>query len=1083
MDPAKLKVVELRSQLGKRGLDTKGNKAVLVERLRKALEDETGDQVEESVPTDLHNENSGDPSSQDEREKTPEPTKIVSPTKSAGRSPRSSSGGSPTKVTPTRGSPKIPTTPIIQKQLSPAKSPIVEEAPEPLVDKLSETPTETNLVIEQDKNNEPEQSVIPESKVVEPISEQTVEPVEISTPQVVEDAPEIKSTQDESVNQSESVCESIEANVSESSSEIEDKQEKEELTAVDKENVDINDDISEEDAGDKEEINDEHIEDSNEQHIDKPVDAAVTDAKMDIDEKYEEDYDDKDKKSDSPSEESGGDGNSLDNKNEIEMTTDIKEDEVQTDKVKNDIKSENTLQETDLQDVDMKQIKQEQDVDKDSKDQDRRDRKERKRKRSTSSQDDRHKSPPPSKMDDEPEIDYSRVLLSWYDSDLNLVIDKSKFLSATPMHTDGFGYVWAGARASFGFITGKVYYEVKITHQCTVTLEGEEYPHVLRAGWSVASTSMQLGEEKLSYGYGGTGKISTGNNFKDYGKQFGLNDILGCYLDMSDDNIVISYTLNGENLGEAFKITKDELENKALYPHILTKNCEFVCNFGDEAPWNENILEGYTPVGQVDLKDRVPGPQRPEKREECEMIMLVGLPAAGKTVWANNYAAENREKLYNILGTNNLVDKMKVVGLPRKRNYHGRWEVLIDKCSRCLNKLLEVAATRRRNYILDQAIVIVPTEEEFKSRTAKREATEGKDIPDSAVLEMKANFSAPVVGESFDSVEWIELDEEEAKKLIAKYNKEGKDAGYNQQQTSKRPRFENRSDSHRDSRDIRSSRNSRDSRDHRDRRSAYSDRNRNSTWRGGNHMSGGSGGSGGGWRDRAPRGSGAHMRHSSGGYGGSSGGWRGGRGGQSLTPSHRGSDRRGSSNDRRSAITDSRSRSVVSRQGGGWGPMNSNYHNSGHSSSGWGSSGGSGGGQSSGNWSSQSQQGSYGGGNSSSGSWGQQQNWGNWKGYGQSNYNQSNYNQQGYGNGNWGGWNQQYYNQYWGGQQQSSQSGQSTGSSGQSAITSSGVSATPTASTTSASSTYNSYPQAGWQGYTQSYYSADSSNTSTPQQK
>lgn len=43
MDPAKLKVVELRSQLGKRGLDTKGNKAVLVERLRKALEDETGD--------------------------------------------------------------------------------------------------------------------------------------------------------------------------------------------------------------------------------------------------------------------------------------------------------------------------------------------------------------------------------------------------------------------------------------------------------------------------------------------------------------------------------------------------------------------------------------------------------------------------------------------------------------------------------------------------------------------------------------------------------------------------------------------------------------------------------------------------------------------------------------------------------------------------------------------------------------------------------------------------------------------------------------------------------------------------------
>lgn len=40
MDPSKLKVVELRAELSNRGLDTKGNKPVLVERLRKALEEE-----------------------------------------------------------------------------------------------------------------------------------------------------------------------------------------------------------------------------------------------------------------------------------------------------------------------------------------------------------------------------------------------------------------------------------------------------------------------------------------------------------------------------------------------------------------------------------------------------------------------------------------------------------------------------------------------------------------------------------------------------------------------------------------------------------------------------------------------------------------------------------------------------------------------------------------------------------------------------------------------------------------------------------------------------------------------------------
>ena len=36
-----------------------------------------------------------------------------------------------------------------------------------------------------------------------------------------------------------------------------------------------------------------------------------------------------------------------------------------------------------------------------------------------------------------------------------------------------------------------------------------------------------------------------------------------------------------------------------------------------------------------------------------------------------------------------------------------------------------------------KAIVIVPTDEEYKKRCEKREKEEGKDVPDSAVLEMK----------------------------------------------------------------------------------------------------------------------------------------------------------------------------------------------------------------------------------------------------------------------------------------------------------------------------------------------------------
>lgn len=69
------------------------------------------------------------------------------------------------------------------------------------------------------------------------------------------------------------------------------------------------------------------------------------------------------------------------------------------------------------------------------------------------------------------------------------------------------------------------------------------------------------------------------------------------------------------------------------------------------------------------------------------MIMIIGLPGAGKTTWGIATRRDHPEKRYNIIGTDTLIDKMKVMGLPRKNNYHGRWDVLIDKATKCLNKL------------------------------------------------------------------------------------------------------------------------------------------------------------------------------------------------------------------------------------------------------------------------------------------------------------------------------------------------------------------------------------------------------------
>lgn len=495
--------------------------------------------------------------------------------------------------------------------------------------------------------------------------------------------------------------------------------------------------------------------------------------------------------------------------------------------------------------------------------------------------------PPP---EDEPEWDGSLVVLDWYNSDLNLTISKTDFVSGTPLTEAGFAYMWAGARATYGFLTGKICYEVKVVENLAVSHLEESEPnhHVVRVGWSVDSTTYQLGEDPFSYGYGGTAKISQNCEFKDYGVPFQLNDVVGVYLDASEEKetVEISFCVNGAAQGVAFTLTKEELNGRALFPHILTKNCRFEVNFGQkEEPWFPP-MEGYEWASKIPVESRVRGALTPATRADCQMIMMCGLPGAGKTTWANKFSVENPDRKFNILGTNAFLDKMKVNGLPRRKNYSGRWEVLIEKCTRCLNILLEIAAKRRRNYILDQtnvyptaqkrkmsyfsgfkrkAVVIVPTEEEAKVRVEKRIQEEGKDVPDSAVMEMKANFKIPSVDDTFSEVEFPELALEEALKVIEKYSTEAKAAGYgqpspkrqrqNQGNRNKNDRNDRRSnhsgrDRNRDSRGSNSHRSS-SSRSYRDSRD---DRHRPpppSHWRGGGGGGGGPG-RGGGWSNRGP---------------------------------------------------------------------------------------------------------------------------------------------------------------------------------------------------------------------------------------
>ena len=136
---------------------------------------------------------------------------------------------------------------------------------------------------------------------------------------------------------------------------------------------------------------------------------------------------------------------------------------------------------------------------------------------------------------------------------------------------------WQGGRAAVGYVSGKHYFEAEMTD------EG-----LCRIGWSTKAAKLDLGTDNHGYGFGGTGKKSFGRSFDSYGEPYGLNDTLGCYLDL--DAGAVYYSKNGKDLGEAFKIAS-HLKGVAFYPACVIKNAELKFNFGAGAAFK------YPPTG------------------------------------------------------------------------------------------------------------------------------------------------------------------------------------------------------------------------------------------------------------------------------------------------------------------------------------------------------------------------------------------------------------------------------------------------------------------------------------------------------
>lgn len=85
------------------------------------------------------------------------------------------------------------------------------------------------------------------------------------------------------------------------------------------------------------------------------------------------------------------------------------------------------------------------------------------------------------------------------------------------------------------------------------------------------------------------------------------------------EEVELSFSKNGEDLGVAFRISKELLGDRALLPHVLCKNCAVEMNFGQKEEPFFPVPEDYLFIHAIPAEERVRTPPPPKAPAKCEV--------------------------------------------------------------------------------------------------------------------------------------------------------------------------------------------------------------------------------------------------------------------------------------------------------------------------------------------------------------------------------------------------------------------------------------------------------------------------------